>query len=217
MSNNGTVDVAVVTSHKMVSLTASDPEIQFLVKNYVCTWSCRFTVIGDVNGAGNVRRKHPRSPPRNVSGGIFVFIPVPTGEFLPPSPSSRIPTGGTCMILNVDGSSIGNPGVSGFRGLIRNSDDAWVQGFVGNMGFSNILHAELLAHHYAAIIYNIKDLLAKDWRVKVVHTLREGNTFADYLAKLGARNDEAYSSIAIPSNGMCLLLLADASGTIFSR
>jgi hypothetical protein len=29
---------------------------------------------------------------------------------------------GTDMILNVDGSSIGNPGVSGFGGLIRNSD-----------------------------------------------------------------------------------------------
>ncbi|PNX68092.1 hypothetical protein L195_g063820, partial [Trifolium pratense] len=33
------------------------------------------------------------------------------------------------MYLNVDGSSIGNPGISGFRGLIRNSDDAWIQGF----------------------------------------------------------------------------------------
>ncbi|GAU50646.1 hypothetical protein TSUD_333850 [Trifolium subterraneum] len=157
------------------------------------------------------------------------------------------------MILNVDGSSIGNPGVSGFRGLIRNSDGAWVQDFIGNIGFSNILHAELLAvchglalaweldikelwcypgskivikllsehvnvwHHCAAIIYNIKDLLAKDWRVKVVHTLREGSTCADYLAKLGACNAEAYSSIAIPPNRMSLLLLADASGTIFSR
>ncbi|PNX76961.1 ribonuclease H, partial [Trifolium pratense] len=30
--------------------------------------------------------------------------------------------GGTCMILNVDGSSIGNPGVFGFGGLIRNSN-----------------------------------------------------------------------------------------------
>ncbi|GAU50033.1 hypothetical protein TSUD_240260 [Trifolium subterraneum] len=46
-------------------------------------------VIRDVNGAGNVRRKHPRSPPRNVRGGNFASIPVPTEEFLSPSPSPR--------------------------------------------------------------------------------------------------------------------------------
>jgi hypothetical protein len=43
--------------------------------------------------------------------------------------------GGNNMILNVDGSSIGNPGISGFGGLIRNSDGAWVHGFAGNMIF----------------------------------------------------------------------------------
>ncbi|PNX86004.1 hypothetical protein L195_g042079, partial [Trifolium pratense] len=65
--------------------------------------------------------------------------------------------------------------------------------------------------------YNIKDLLAKDWRVKVVHTFREGNVCVNYLAKLGARNPEVYSPIAIPPNGMSLLLLAYASETLFSR
>jgi ribonuclease HI len=161
--------------------------------------------------------------------------------------------GGIGMILNVDGSSIGNPGVFGFGCLIRNSDGMWVHGYTGNIGFSNILHAELMVvyhglvlawgldikelwcysdsktvikllndsvngwHHYAAIIHNIKDLLARDWRVKVVHTFREGNACADFLAKLGARNLEAYSSVAIPPAEMNLLLLADASGTLFSR
>ncbi|MCI45116.1 ribonuclease H protein, partial [Trifolium medium] len=48
-------------------------------------------------------------------------------------------------------------------------------------------------HHYAAIIHNIKDLLTRNWRVKVVHTLREGNACADYFVKLGARNLETYS------------------------
>jgi len=32
-----------------------------------------------------------------------------------------------------------------FGGLLRNDDGAWYSGFVGNIGFSNILHAELLA------------------------------------------------------------------------
>jgi ribonuclease HI len=174
------------------------------------------------------------------------------------SPATRMvrwnAQGGNNMILNVDGrSTIGNPGISGFGGLIRNSDGAWVHDFAGNIGFSNILHAELLAvyhgltlaweldikdlwcysdskivikllsdhvndwHCYAAIIYNIKDLLARDWRVRVMHTLREGNACADYLAKIGARNLEAYSPIVVPPDGMNLLLLADASGTLFFR
>jgi ribonuclease HI len=72
-------------------------------------------------------------------------------------------------------------------------------------------------HHYAAILLNIKDILARDWRVKVTHTLREGNACADFLAKLGARNDAALSILTTPPAGMNLLLLADASGTWFKR
>lgn len=52
------------------------------------------------------------------------------------------------MILYVDGCSLGNPGVSGFGGLLRNDDGAWYCGFAGNIGFSNILHAELLAVYH---------------------------------------------------------------------
>lgn len=37
--------------------------------------------------------------------------------------------GGTNMILNVDGSSLGNPDVSSFRELIRNSNGAWIHEF----------------------------------------------------------------------------------------
>ncbi|KAK2458793.1 hypothetical protein QL285_005909 [Trifolium repens] len=62
------------------------------------------------------------------------------------------------MILNVDGSSIGNPGVSGFGGLIRNSNGAWVHGFSGNIGFSNILHAELLALYHGLLLASELDI-----------------------------------------------------------
>ncbi|XP_045798089.1 uncharacterized protein LOC123892343 [Trifolium pratense] len=72
-------------------------------------------------------------------------------------------------------------------------------------------------HHYAAIILTIKDIIARDWRVRISHTLREGNACADYLAKLGARNNEVLSIIASPPVGLNLLLLADASGTYFYR
>ncbi|GAU35137.1 hypothetical protein TSUD_394630 [Trifolium subterraneum] len=69
--------------------------------------------------------------------------------------------GGTDMILNVEGSSIGNPGIYGFGGLIRNADGACVHGFFGNLGVTNILHAELMAIYKGLLLaweLNIKDL-----------------------------------------------------------
>ncbi|MCI46646.1 ribonuclease H protein, partial [Trifolium medium] len=72
-------------------------------------------------------------------------------------------------------------------------------------------------HHYAAILYNIKEYHGRDWRIHIVHTFREGNASADYLAKFGAANHEVYSPIVDPPDGMSLLLLVDASGTFFSR
>jgi hypothetical protein len=56
------------------------------------------------------------------------------------------------LILNVDGSSVGNPGVSGFRGLIQKYDVAWIHIFAGNIGFSNILHAELLTVYHKLML-----------------------------------------------------------------
>jgi len=44
------------------------------------------------------------------------------------------------MILNVDGSSRGNPDVFAFGDLFRNENGAWIHGFARNIGFSNILH-----------------------------------------------------------------------------
>ncbi|GAU48622.1 hypothetical protein TSUD_133530 [Trifolium subterraneum] len=144
--------------------------------------------------------------------------------------------GSSGMILNVDGSSIGNPGVSRYGGLIRNSEGAWAHGFAGNIGFSNILHPELMALYRGlllawqlnikelwcysdseAAIKLIKDILAREWRVNIAHTFREGNACVDYLAKLGARNNEAFYVMASPPAGLNLLLLADASGTWFPR
>lgn len=52
---------------------------------------------------------------------------------------------GNSYKLNVDGNSIGNPGNSGFGGLIRNSCGEWITGFSGFCGFSNNMNAELLA------------------------------------------------------------------------
>lgn len=48
------------------------------------------------------------------------------------------------IILNVDGSSLGNPGPAGFGGLFRNADGGWIYGFNGHIGYSDVLKAELL-------------------------------------------------------------------------
>lgn len=47
--------------------------------------------------------------------------------------------------LNVDGSSFGNPGNSGFGGLIRDALGQWIIGYSGSCGYSTNLNAELLA------------------------------------------------------------------------
>ncbi|KAL6494930.1 hypothetical protein OROGR_030849 [Orobanche gracilis] len=48
------------------------------------------------------------------------------------------------IALNVDGSSLGNPGNAGFGGLLRDSNGAWISGFLGAIGITNNLHAELM-------------------------------------------------------------------------
>lgn len=47
--------------------------------------------------------------------------------------------------LNVDGSSLDNPGGSGFCGLIRNDKGEWLIGFSGFCGITTNLNAELMA------------------------------------------------------------------------
>ncbi|KAK7269582.1 hypothetical protein RIF29_22314 [Crotalaria pallida] len=49
------------------------------------------------------------------------------------------------VVVNVDGSSMGNPGRAGFGGLIRNYEGDWICGFAGHFGISNNIHMELLA------------------------------------------------------------------------
>lgn len=50
--------------------------------------------------------------------------------------------------VNVDGSSLGNPGPAGFGGLIRNHLGEWICGFSGSCGFADNLAAELQGINY---------------------------------------------------------------------
>ncbi|PNY06668.1 ribonuclease H [Trifolium pratense] len=112
------------------------------------------------------------------------------------------------MILNVDESSISNLGISGFGGLIRNADGAWIHGFFGNIGVTNILHAELMAIYRGLLLawdLNIKDLWCySDFVMAITLVTKpvDGNACADYLAKLGANCNEVFISIANPPTGL---------------
>lgn len=50
--------------------------------------------------------------------------------------------------LNVDGSSLGNPGRSGFGGILRDMNGEWVSGFSGFCGYTTNINAELLAIYH---------------------------------------------------------------------
>ena len=47
-------------------------------------------------------------------------------------------------------------------------------------------HLMPIFHRYTCVIHEIKRLLHREWDVTLEHTLREGNSCADFLAKEGA-------------------------------
>lgn len=152
------------------------------------------------------------------------------------------------IVLNVDGSSLGNPGRAGFGGLFRQGYGTWVSGFYGFLGVADSLFAELAAifhglhlawgaghrnllcysdstyaiklltqeeeagqnHRYAPLICTIKELLGRQWRVKIQHTLREGNMCADLLAKQGAKAADPLVTIQEAPVALHSQLLTDA-------
>lgn len=161
--------------------------------------------------------------------------------------------GDLALILNVDGSNLGNPGRAGFGGIIRNWDGSWITGFAEFIGIYDILHVELLAvlhglrlawdrgfqnlicysdsmngisllrdplplfHKYAVLVQEIRICLQMDWTAVIRHTLREGNQCPDFMAKLGASNDDEYVIHEDPPQGIACLLNADRAGVLFRR
>ena len=43
------------------------------------------------------------------------------------------------VVLNVDGSNFGNPGISGFSGVLRRNNGSWLYEFAGNVGISTVI------------------------------------------------------------------------------
>lgn len=71
-------------------------------------------------------------------------------------------------------------------------------------------------HAYVFLIQEIRDLLSTR-NFTIHHCLREGNQCADFMAKLGANNNEDLSFHATPPSDLLPLIRNDAMGTSFPR
>lgn len=56
------------------------------------------------------------------------------------------------VVLNVDGSSFGNPGILGIAGFLRGHDGHWIASFMGHIGISDNLHDELLGLEHGLML-----------------------------------------------------------------
>lgn len=72
-------------------------------------------------------------------------------------------------------------------------------------------------HRDAALIHEIQALLARDWTVQLLHTLREGNGSVDLLARLGAAQMERLVTLETPLAALFLLLQSDARRVPYLR
>ncbi len=74
-------------------------------------------------------------------------------------------------ILNVDGSAQTNLRMTEFCGLIRDFDGQFICCFHGNIGYSNILHAEILALMHGIQICWYEDLTHIICYIDSMHTI----------------------------------------------
>ncbi|MCI73570.1 ribonuclease H, partial [Trifolium medium] len=57
--------------------------------------------------------------------------------------------------------------------------------------------------------------IGRAWNVSIDHTLREGNTCADFLAKLGASSKSSLVILDVPPTELSSLLSADVGAMMF--
>lgn len=72
-------------------------------------------------------------------------------------------------------------------------------------------------HVFAVLIRNICDLVKRSWKVRIEHILCEGNSSADFLAKVDVRQELDFLLVQDPPPGIEGLLLADSKGSVVVR
>ena len=99
--------------------------------------------------------------------------------------------------LNTDGNAIGNPGLAGARGLLRNSSGEWISGFSLHLGLTSNNMAELAVVHQDLI-------LAWDMGFKFIHLELDSMTVFTWL---NATTD-SYPTNILPLISDCRNLLS---------
>jgi hypothetical protein len=72
-------------------------------------------------------------------------------------------------------------------------------------------------HRFGNLISLIKKLLSQDWIVDLCHTLREDNSVADCLTKLGAKSFDKLVLLDTTPSDLSSMLLVDALDISFVR
>lgn len=87
------------------------------------------------------------------------------------------------IILNMDGSSIGNPRVAGFEGLFYTRNGSWIHGFAGSIAIGDDLLAELMALYHGlnlAWSKNYHDLTCYSESKNVLQLVATTNNWHNY-------------------------------------
>ena len=158
------------------------------------------------------------------------------------------------MKLNTDGASLGNPGVAGAGGIIRNCSGGWVKGFSRSVGFATSITVEFWAlrdgqilatqlgiqdievEHDAKIVVDLvqsntvvnnsslpllndcRSILSSFHQVRVGHTFKEANRYADALARIGCSLKEDFVVFDNPpSVEIESYVTTDANGMYYGR
>ncbi|XLR04880.1 hypothetical protein HN51_059755 [Arachis hypogaea] len=70
---------------------------------------------------------------------------------------------------------------------------------------------------FADIVEEIHQFMLLEWDVTIYHVMREANSCADFLAKIGSSSSYAFSLMNRPPPELTHLLLADSKGVLYSR
>ncbi|QHO22763.1 Putative ribonuclease H protein [Arachis hypogaea] len=70
---------------------------------------------------------------------------------------------------------------------------------------------------FAHIVEEIHQLMLLEWDVTIYHIIREENSCADFLAKMGSSSNYTFSLMINPLPELTVLLLADSKSVLYSR
>ncbi|KAJ1400827.1 Ribonuclease H domain [Sesbania bispinosa] len=108
--------------------------------------------------------------------------------------------------------------------VMKGLEQCWILNFRNVKCMLDSLHALSLiqgevpfSHQYATLIYKVKDLIARDWNVELLHVFREGNQPADMLTKKGVKELSSFVLLHDPPSDLLNNLQADFTGIMFAR